>query len=304
MCVDRVAACPGLLAILGCVSKEERQGVNWVQVIAAALAAMSSAVLLSTLGVAGTIVGAAVGSLTASVAGALYGRGLDASRDQVAARAAALRRVAQARQEVDQAVAAMHRGEVGSQTTLLRADEALDEAEHALQDADGQGAGHHENGEPEPDESADPQADRSIAQSLDGQTALEDETARRLPWKRIALVTVGVFFVAMAAITAFEVITGRAVSTYTGGTDSEKVTTTVPGLGGIRQEPTEEPEEVPQEVPSVLPSEDLTAEPSTEPEESPTIEPTEPTEPSSAPTTEMPTASPTIIPAPSPESTG
>ena len=277
--------------------------MNWVQVIAAALAAMSSAVLLSTLGVAGTIVGAAVGSLTASVGGALYGRGLNASREQVAARAAAVRRVAQARRDVDQAVAAMHRGEVGSQTTLLRADEALGEAEQALQASAEQQAAGHIAGEPAHDQSVAPPGDRSIAHSSDEQAATEDETARKLPWKRIALVAVAVFFVAMAAITAFELITGRAVSTYTGGTDSDKVTT-VPGLGGIRQDPAEdpqeEPEEVPSELPSELPSEDPTVEPTAEPEESPTVEPTEP----SITPTEAPPPSPVITPAPSPESTG
>lgn len=273
--------------------------MNWVQVIAAALAAMSSAVLLSTLGVAGTIVGAAVGSLTASVGGALYGRGLNASREQVAARAAAVRRVAQARRDVDQAVAAMHRGEVGSQTTLLRADEALGEAEQALQASAEQEAAGHMADEPAHDQSVAPPGDRSIAHSSDGQAATEEETARKLPWKRIALVAVAVFFVAMAAITAFEVITGRAVSTYTGGTDSDKVTT-VPGLGGIRQGPAEDPQEEPEEVPSELPSEDPTVEPTAEPEESPTIEPTEP----SITPTEVPPPSPVITPAPSPESTG
>lgn len=41
--------------------------VNWVQALAGSLAAMSSAVLLSTVGVAGTIIGAAIGSVVATV---------------------------------------------------------------------------------------------------------------------------------------------------------------------------------------------------------------------------------------------
>lgn len=52
-------------------------GISWLQLIAGALAAMTSAWVASYLGVAGTVIGAAVGSLVASVASALYVRGLD-----------------------------------------------------------------------------------------------------------------------------------------------------------------------------------------------------------------------------------
>lgn len=61
--------------------------LNVVQVVASALAAVSSAVLLSTVGVAGTLIGAAVGSVIATVAGAVYTYSLQASRDRVAAAA-------------------------------------------------------------------------------------------------------------------------------------------------------------------------------------------------------------------------
>ncbi len=52
-------------------------GISWLQLIAGALAAMTSAWVASYLGVAGTIIGAAVGSLVASIASALYVSGLD-----------------------------------------------------------------------------------------------------------------------------------------------------------------------------------------------------------------------------------
>lgn len=52
-------------------------GLSWLQLVAGALAAMTSAWVASYLGVAGTIIGAAVGSLVASIASALYVRGLD-----------------------------------------------------------------------------------------------------------------------------------------------------------------------------------------------------------------------------------
>lgn len=52
-------------------------GLSWPQLIAGALAAMTSAWVASYLGVAGTIIGAAVGSLVASIASAMYARGID-----------------------------------------------------------------------------------------------------------------------------------------------------------------------------------------------------------------------------------
>ncbi len=75
-------------ARLGRVSKEKAKvDLSVVQVVASALAAVSSAVLLSTVGVAGTLIGAAVGSVIATVAGAVYTYSLQASRERVAAAA-------------------------------------------------------------------------------------------------------------------------------------------------------------------------------------------------------------------------
>jgi hypothetical protein len=276
------------------VSDEEREGASWVQVTAAALAAMSSAVILSSLGVAGTIIGAAVGSLTASVGGALYSRGIHASRDQ----AVALKRVAQARLDVDAARAAMRRGEAGSDTTLRQADLALGEAEEALQHADEEPGGSSADA-PETGHSVTSDTEAGGAagdeRAVYGVTAEpagaddEDEESRRLPWKRIALITVGVFVAAMVAITAFELATGRAVSTYTGGTDSDKGTT-VPGLGGGGDPaPEEEPEEQPTSVPTDQPSE--------APSSEPTTEPTDGSEPSPVPS-ELPSETATPTPTP------
>lgn len=57
--------------------KSPLSGLSWLQLVAGALAAMTSAWVASYLGVAGTVIGAAVGSLVASIASALYVRGLD-----------------------------------------------------------------------------------------------------------------------------------------------------------------------------------------------------------------------------------
>ena len=62
----------------------QKLGIDWLKTIAGALAAVSSAVLLSTLGAAGTIIGAALGSVVVTVGGALYGQGLARSRARLA----------------------------------------------------------------------------------------------------------------------------------------------------------------------------------------------------------------------------
>jgi hypothetical protein len=65
-------------------------GIDWVRTIAGALAAVSTTVLLSTLGAAGTLLGAALGSIAATVATAAYSTGLSRSRARMR-RLAALR---------------------------------------------------------------------------------------------------------------------------------------------------------------------------------------------------------------------
>lgn len=54
--------------------------LSWFQVVAGALAAMTSAWIASALGVAGTIIGAAIGSLVVTITSAFYARTLDKSR--------------------------------------------------------------------------------------------------------------------------------------------------------------------------------------------------------------------------------
>lgn len=281
-----------LLVILVTVGDEERAGVNWVQVTAAALAAMSSAVLLSTLGVAGTIVGAAVGSLTASVGGALYSRGIHASRQQ----AATLKRVAQARADVDKAAAAMRRGEAGSETTLRRADRALGDAEVALEKADDDvetSDGDAGSASTDGDERAVYGAAAENQAGEATESSDPNDEARKLPWKRIALISAGVFVAAMVAITAFELATGRPVSTFTGGSDAD-TGTTIPGLGNNKDSaPDDEPKDgEPTGGPSDDPSTDPSAEPSepTEPTADPTVLPSETATPTPTPAQE-PTAS-------------
>ncbi|MBM7518804.1 hypothetical protein [Nocardioides nitrophenolicus] len=69
--------------------------IDWPATFAGAGAAVTVAVLLSTLGAAGTLIGAALGSVIATVSTALYKQGIESSRRRVAeVQAAALEREA------------------------------------------------------------------------------------------------------------------------------------------------------------------------------------------------------------------
>jgi hypothetical protein len=235
---------------IGQVSEEKvRVDLNVVQVVASALAAVSSAVLLSTVGVAGTLIGAAVGSVIATVASAVYSYSLQASRQRVAAaQAAALARVGRSRRAGQQAV--------------------LD---------------------PE-----DPEIKAAARPRL-------GEALGKLPWKRISLVTAGVFAAAMVAIVSFELIAGRSVSTITHGTDGNGASTSIPGLGKANATPTRTPTETPTTAtPSATPSESVAPSPSAA--SSPSVTPSEPP-PGAVTPTPSPSANATPTPAPTPTPT-
>lgn len=76
-------------------TEERRTRIDWPATFAGAGAAVTVAVLLSTLGAAGTLIGAALGSVIATISTALYKQGIESSRRRVAeVQAAALQREA------------------------------------------------------------------------------------------------------------------------------------------------------------------------------------------------------------------
>ena len=76
-------------------SERRGPGIDWPAAFAGAGAAVTVAVLLSTLGAAGTLIGAALGSVVATVSTALYKQGIESSRRRVfEVQAAALEREA------------------------------------------------------------------------------------------------------------------------------------------------------------------------------------------------------------------
>lgn len=234
-----------------------------VKVGAGAVGAMASAVLLSTLGAAGTITGAALGSVIVTVAGSMFSKGVDVSKQGVtAAQALAARRVTQARSRVGEASQDMD-DSTQSQQRLSAANAELDAAEAEMRSGD-----------------APEQPESGVGSRLSG-----------LPWKRIALGAAGVFLVAMVAITGFEVVSGQAVSSMTGGS-SQKERTSFTGLtGGGKSTPTPTPSESPSPSDSAPVSESSSAEPTETPTES-----ASPTESSSSTPTTDPEASETAAP--------
>ncbi|WP_181312898.1 hypothetical protein [Nocardioides campestrisoli] len=270
--------------------------IDWLRTVGGAMAAVTSAVLLSTLGAAGTIIGAALGSVAATVGTALYTRGLAKSKDTVAqARAVALR----ARPGLE--MRRIETPEPGTANPPADDGSAGRTAPDLYGDADRQDEADRQDQDP---------ADLDPATSdPDQESASLGDRLRALPWKRVTLMAVLVFVVALGAITAFELVTGRSVSSRTGGGDGGttigQVSREVSDVDRpARREPRErEPGETPSESSSPSAPATPTPSPSSTPTDGSSPTPSEPTlgsTPESTPT-DQPTPS---EPAPSPTASG
>jgi hypothetical protein len=240
--------------------------IDWLKTAAGALAAVSTAVLLSTLGAAGTLIGAAVGSVAATIGSAVYTQGLARSKQAVLkAQTSALQKVGVAQAEVRRA--ARYDGPA-QDAHLDLADERLAEARA----------------------------------ELDAPASSWQQRLAALSWRRVGLVAAGTFAAVLLVITGFEAVAGRSVSSFTGGSSSGQGST-IGGVSGSsgggktrhhhHQQPTqtESPSESPSEQPSETPSETPTEAPASTPTPTPT--PTETSSPTDAPS---PTSSPTATP--------
>ncbi|MEO7586636.1 MAG: hypothetical protein ABIS84_01260 [Arachnia sp.] len=219
------------------MSKSKTFEINWFAAAGSALGAVSSAVLLSTFGVAGTLIGAALGSLVITVGGSIYTQSLQKTKAHVDTR----------------------RGMRRSTRT---------EAANA---GDG----------PVPTSGA------TAVLTPETPRKSPSETLRGLPWKHIIFLAVGLFVATMAIILAFELSTGRPVSSFTGGSSETRTGTSVSGLtasGGNSSDSDKAVEPVVEKSPAPVPS----AEGST-----PGNQPTEGVPTEGAPTPDPTTAAPT-----------
>jgi cell division septation protein DedD len=229
------------------------------------LAAVASAVLLSTLGAAGTILGAAIGSFVVTVGSAMFAQGLSKSQRRLAAKQKdASDKLGIARAEVLRA---------GRADDAAAHDSHLDHADERLAEA-----------REEIDEVIQATAPVSWRERLS-----------RLPWKHIGLTTLALFVVALVVITVFELLAGESVSSITGGSDSG--TTTIGHVGGGSGK---DDKKKPDEQPTGSTSPSASVSPSGEPTE--TTSPTETQQPSPADSTApaestTPTPTPTLTPA-------
>ena len=194
--------------------EQRRLDVNWAQLIGGALAAVTSAVLLSTVGVAGTLIGAALGSVAVTLGSSVYSYYLEASHERMAAvRATAFSKALSARQRHGEPSDTLVSDEgPDTETTAVPIDRAEQE-EADRRDAD------------EARAEAEREATAEIAAVR--RTSWRDAIGR-LRWKHVAAVSLAVFALAVGTILAFEVLAGKPVSSFTGGTGSEGPRTSIP----------------------------------------------------------------------------
>lgn len=236
-----------------------------VQVAASALAAVSAAFFASVAGTAGTLIGAAVGSMIATVGAATYSYSLSRT-SEIARRTAA--------QVREGALLTATLPRPGADDT-----KAIPATQDPAQDA------------------AQPEG------AVTGWRRFDPRRAE-LPWGKVALASAAVLLITMVVITSFEGLTGRSVSDVTRGSDSGSTTVgNLVGRGGSDDEAPSEDGERPAEERTQAPEDsEPTTDPSggttSEPSEDPTQAPTEDVEPTPTPTpTPTPSPTPTAPPA-------
>jgi hypothetical protein len=200
---------------VGGISEEQgkRPDISVIQVVAGALAALTAAVLASTFGVEGTITGAAFGSVVATVGGAWYGWSLERTHHRLRPKVENIASNARSKADKDQPA---------NRTVTSVAPTSPTGAEP---DQQGKAGG----------------AERGPGI---GHTFEETAELRRKPrWLTLGLAAFGAFVIAMAAITVYEVITGKPVSAQVGGSDVSGTTINPRPDTAPTPEPTESPTE-------------------------------------------------------------
>jgi len=230
------------------------------QTLGGALAAMTAAALGSRLGVGGTIIGAAVASIIAGVAGAFYTASLRTGRDKV-------KTVWTGRIAGTDTKAAV---DVVPETPVWDAPEAAAET-RVLPRTQGLPA--------------------QAALAAPSQGGPRQATApRKLPWKGMLVGAFAVFAIAFVGLTAFELLSGSALSGGQGTTFQQVTKDERPAPEPASDETPESPSPSASESESETPTPTPTPSPSELPAETPAVP---------APTTEGPTTGQEPSPTPS-----
>ena len=240
--------------------------LSLTQIVGGALAAMTAAYLGSRLSVAGTVIGAAVASIVAGIAGSVYTASIRHTRDKV--RSVWTGRTSSVPTEV---AVTRGSGSAGQDRGVTAASTAPVEWQLPA-DTGSAVAATPPSGAPEPP---------------------LWRTGRF--WKRMAIGAVATFALAVGAITGLELVSGQALSGGEGTTvtrvrEGQPDRTTDKPSQSPSDEPSESPSDGPSESPSDGPSEQPNDAPSSDPGDQPSTEPTqEPSaEQSSAPSSSEP----------------
>lgn len=240
--------------------------LSTTQVMASALAAVSAAFFASWAGTAGTLIGAAVGSVIATVGAATYSYSLKRSAEAVRRRAAQVR-------EASLLAAALPRTGVSRTQAMAAVEQDVEQA------------------------TAEAEAEQG------GLLARLDPRRVALPWGKVALASAAVMLIALVAITSLEGVTGRSLASLAGDDDAGRTTVTSVVDRGSGDAPTQEPTPTEQPTPTQEPTEEpsgpATEAPSIDP--TPTTEPAPTTDPSpTADPTPSPGTSPSAEPSTAP----
>ncbi len=236
--------------------KKETDSVRFSQVLAGALAAVTAAVLGSTMGVAGSVIGAGLASVVTTVGGALYLRSIQRTKERV--RTVRDIVVARAGGTSVTLVEEKPAPEAGGDPGRAKASEPAQPAETAEQTAERTAEGGAEAGDG--------------AEGADGQTP-----RRRMRLPALIAASVLAFVLGMSVVTGLEWLRGESLS----GDDR----TTVGGIVRSQPDTGDERDQTPPATPeSTTPETGVPTVTVTEtPPTSDDIEPTEPPAESSTP---------------------
>ncbi|MDR1634070.1 MAG: hypothetical protein LBS27_03945 [Bifidobacteriaceae bacterium] len=280
--------------------------ISVIQVLASALAAVTATVALSYLGVAGTIMGAALASVITVVGNFVYSRSLDRTHKAVKSLAQQAATVvlplSRGDDDADQAPPAASSGDNAEQNADQNAD--ADDADRPVS-SPAAAAGPDEQPPDEAGESAEGTASANEEapsgetggpadqpedglSKLDNASWLKEMIRRHGPVKALVALGLAVFLVIIAIVTAVELALGKPISDELTGHDSGRKTTFVdraaepsaPSAPASNKAPAKSSPTPSSPAPSPSPSATPSPSPSASPEVVPSGEPSASVDPS------------------------
>jgi hypothetical protein len=190
-------------------NKDDTQSIRISQVLAGALAAVTAALIGSTMGVAGTVVGAGLASVISTVGGAVYLRSIQRTRESV------------------RTVRAKVVGRSGGSTVLVSDEKP---APGEVVEADTGAADATEAGEA---------AETEVAETGERSEDRPPVERRRLRWPVLAGTTLAAFALGMGVITGVEALRGESLSGGSGTTFGNVIEPHHNTGGEVDEEPTD-----------------------------------------------------------------